>query len=77
MSTIVLRCDLTWTTTNAGGYTKSTLPNAAGGSARTLDFPDPGLQAICENFRREFADRVLALDSSANTHVTISTATVT
>jgi len=78
MSTIVLRVDVTWTTTSCGGYTKTTLPaTAAGGAARTLDFPDPALQAIAEDVRQKIVQLVLADDPNANADVTISAATVT
>lgn len=82
MSTIVFRCDVTWTTTGSGGYTKSTLPaTAAGGSARTIDISstvaDPALQAIFEDFRRKIVQCVQALDPNANANVTITTKSVT
>jgi hypothetical protein len=80
MSTIVIRVDVTWTTTSAGGYTKTTLPaNPAAGinSARTLDFPDPALQAIAEEARKKVVQLVQALDPNANANCTISTSTVT
>ena len=78
MSTIVVNVAVTWTTTNAGGVTKTTLPPAPGSTAaRTWASTDKALGDAAEYFRQWVRDQVQGLDSNADANCTITTQTVT
>ena len=80
MSTIVVRVDVTWTTTSAGGVTKTTLPPAASdasGTARTIGSTDKGIADAAEEFRKRLVKNFLAVDPNANADCVITTQTTT